>query len=65
MNELNDTRQIRLPDKPVFADWRGSRRRAVIAAGITVGVALTGWLALIVTSIVAVAVAGPSLSGSG
>ena len=65
MSDLDDTRLLRLAQKPVFVDWDGSRRRAVIAAGIVVGVALTAWLALIVASIVVVVVTGPSLPGNG
>ena len=59
MNDLNDTRRLRLPQKPIFVDWRGSRRRVVTAVGITVGVALAGWLVLIVAGIVL------AMSGSG
>ncbi len=64
MNDLNDTRRLRLPQKPVFADWRGSRRRLVIAAGITVGVAFAGWLVLIVASFVLVIATGAPTPGS-
>lgn len=63
MNDLNDTRLIGPAQKPVFVDWRGSRRRAVIATGIAVGLALAGWLVLIVASIVVVIATGPSLPG--
>jgi hypothetical protein len=65
MNDLNDTRLIRLPRKPIFVDWRGSRRRAVVAAGIVAGLALTGWILLIVASFVTAIVTGPVLPGSG
>jgi hypothetical protein len=65
MSDVNDTRRLRLAQKPVFVDWGGSRRRAVIAAGIAVGVALAGWLVLIVASIVVVVVTGPALPGNG
>ncbi|MEU4242490.1 hypothetical protein [Actinoplanes sp. NPDC026619] len=65
MNDLDDTRHIRLPRKPVFVDWRGARRRAVVAAGIAAGVALSGWLTLIVASFVTAIITGPSLPGSG
>jgi hypothetical protein len=65
MSDVNDTRLIRLPAKPVFVDWRGSRRRAVVVAGIAVGLALTGWLVLIVASLAVVVVTGPSTAGSG
>jgi hypothetical protein len=57
MNHLDDTRLMRLVPKPVFADWRGRRRRAVIAAGIAVGMALTSWIVLIVASFVVVVAA--------
>lgn len=62
MNDLDDTG---LTQKPVFVDWRGSRRRAVTAAGIAIGLALAGWLVLIVASIVVVAATGPSSPGNG
>ncbi|MBM2615016.1 hypothetical protein JIG36_05515 [Actinoplanes sp. LDG1-06] len=51
MNDLNDTRRLRPPQKPVFVDWRGSRRRIVIAVGTAVGVFLAGWLGLIIGSV--------------
>ncbi len=59
MNDSNDTRRLRLPQKPIFVDWRGSRRRAVIAIGIILGVALAGWLVLIVAGVIL------AMSGSG
>ncbi|WP_250007585.1 hypothetical protein [Actinoplanes sp. M2I2] len=59
MNDLKDTRRLRLPQKPVFVDWHGRRRRAVTAVGVTVGVALAGWLVLIVAGVVL------AMSGSG
>lgn len=65
MNDLHDTRVLRLPLKPVFTDWRGRRRRTVIAAGIAVGAALTSWIVLIVASFVVVIATGPSPSGGG
>ncbi|WP_215785675.1 hypothetical protein [Paractinoplanes bogorensis] len=49
---MNDTRRLRPSQKPVFVDWRGSRRRAVVIGGTLIGVVLAGWLGLIVTSIV-------------
>ena len=57
MDDLNDTRLMRLPQKPVFVDWRGSRRRLVVAGGITVAIALAAWLALIVVSVAVVVAA--------
>lgn len=57
MSDLDDTRLLRLVPKPVFADWRGRRRRTVIAAGVAAGMALTGWIVLIVASFVVVAAA--------
>jgi len=42
MSELTDTRLMRPAQKPVFVDWGGSRRRAVIGVLIAVGAALTG-----------------------
>lgn len=65
MNDLNDTRVLRQTRKPVFVDWRGSRRRAVIAAGIAVGMALTGWIVLIVASFAVAIATGPSLPDNG
>ena len=65
MSDLNDTRVLRPAQKPVFVDWRGSRRRAVIVAGIAVGAALTGWLVLIAASIVVVIATGPPLPDAG
>jgi hypothetical protein len=65
MSDVNDTRLIRLPEKPVFVDWRGSRRRAVVVAGIAIGLGLTGWLVLIVASLAVVIVTGPPTAGGG
>jgi len=65
MNDLDDTRVMRQAQKPVFVDWRGSRRRAVIAAGIAVGMALTGWIVLIVASFVVAIATGSSLPDNG
>jgi hypothetical protein len=65
MNDLNDTRLLRLARKPVFVDWRGRRRRLVTAAGIAVAMALAGWIVLIVVSVAYVIVTGPDLPGSG
>jgi hypothetical protein len=65
MDELNDTRVLRLPQKPVFVDWRGSRRRLIIAAGVTVSVALGAWLTLIVASIAVVVAADLPSPGGG
>jgi hypothetical protein len=59
MTDSNDTRRLRLAQKPVFVDWRGSRRRTVTAIGITVGVALGCWLVLIVAGVAL------AMSGSG
>ena len=59
MNDSNDTRRLRPAQKPIFVDWRGARRRAVLAIGVTVGVALAGWLVLIVAG-VALAMSGSS-----
>ncbi|MET0422477.1 MAG: hypothetical protein ABW046_01290 [Actinoplanes sp.] len=59
MNDVNDTRRLRLAQKPVFVDWRGSRRRTVTALGIIVGVALAAWLVLIVAGVAL------AMSGSG
>lgn len=65
MSELSDTRPMRLAPKPVFTDWRGWRRRTVIAAGIAVGVTLVSWIVLIVASFVLVIAAQSSASGGG
>jgi len=65
MDYLSDTRVMRQAQKPVFVDWRGSRRRAVIAAGIAVGMALTGWIVLIVASFAVAVATGSSLPDSG
>jgi hypothetical protein len=51
MNDSNDTRRLRPAQEPIFVDWRGSRRRTVRAVGVTVGVALAGWLVLIVAGV--------------
>jgi hypothetical protein len=65
MNDLTDTRVLRLPRKPVFVDWRGARRRVVIVVGVAVGVALAGWLTLIVGSVVVVMAADLPAPGGG
>jgi hypothetical protein len=57
MDQSTDTRVLQLPQKPVFVDWRGARRRLIVAGGVAVAVALGAWLSLIVVS-VAMAMAG-------
>jgi hypothetical protein len=56
MNQLFDTRPMRILQKPVFVDWRGVRRRLMVTTGVAVAVALTAWLSLIVVSVVVVVV---------
>jgi hypothetical protein len=65
MSDLFDTQLMRPVRKPVFADWRGRRRRVVIAAGVAAGVALAGWIVLIVAGFVLVIATGPASPGGG
>ncbi|MBL7252936.1 hypothetical protein [Paractinoplanes lichenicola] len=58
MSDIDDTRRLRVAQKPVFTDWRGLRRRVVVAIGIVVGTALAGWLVLIVAGVLLAARSG-------
>jgi hypothetical protein len=41
---------------PVFADPYGVRRRVVVTGGLLVGLALVGWLGLLLISVASIAV---------
>lgn len=58
MELLVSARDARVIEDPVFVDRNGRRRPLVVGAGLVVALALIGWLALMVVSIVAVVFSG-------